>query len=134
MTLQGKGFFTFNLPDCEDGDPGSILAASQAAGLSHIIVKIADGTQAAGIDASGRDFTAPVVQALHQAGMAVWGWQYVYGDNPSTEATLAITRTQELGLEGLIVSAGEEYEQPGRSSAAHLYMTTVRAGLTVPLP
>ena len=65
MTLQGKGFFTFNLPECEDGDPGSILAAAQAAGLSHIIVKIADGMQAAGIDASIGDFTAPVVQALH---------------------------------------------------------------------
>ena len=133
MTLQGKGFFTFNLPECEDGDPSSILVAAQAAGLSHIIVKIADGTQAAGIDASGRDFTAPVVQALHQAGMAVWGWHYVCGDNPSTEATLAITRTQALGLDGLVVSAGEEYEQPGRSSAAHIYMTTVRAGLTVPI-
>jgi hypothetical protein len=133
MTLQGKGFFTFNLPDCEDGDPGSILAASQAAGLSHIIVRIADGTQAAGIDASGGDFTALVVKELQQAGTAVWGWQYVYGDNPSNEATLAITRTQELGLEGLVVSAGEEYEQPGRSSAAHIYMTTVRAGLPVPI-
>ena len=65
MTLQGKGFFTFNLPDCEGGDPGSILAAAQAAGLSHVIVKIADGVQAAGLDASGIDFTAPVVQALH---------------------------------------------------------------------
>jgi hypothetical protein len=133
MTLQGKGFFTFNLPECEDGDPGSILAAAQAAGLSHIIVKIADGTQATGIDASGGDFTALMVQALNQAGMAVWGWQYVYGDNPSVEATLAVTRTQALGLDGLVVSAGEEYEQPGRSSAAHLYMTTVRAGLTVPI-
>jgi hypothetical protein len=133
MTLLGKGFFAFNLPECEDGDPGSIRAAAQAAGLSHIIVKIADGTLANGIDASGVDFTAPVVQALQQAGMAVWGWQYIYGDNPSTEATLAITRTQELGLEGLVVSAGEEYEQPGRSSAAHIYMTTVRAGLTVPI-
>ena len=65
--------------------------------------------------------------------MAVWGWQYVYGDNPSDEATLAITRTQALGLDGLVVSAGEEYEQPGRSSAAHLYMTTLRAGLKVPI-
>ena len=133
MTLQGKGFFTFNLPDCEGGDPSSILAAAQAAGLSHIIVKIADGAKTAGIDASGVDFTAPVVQALQQAGMAVWGWQYVYGDNPSDEATIAIKRTQALGLDGYVVSAGEEYEQPGRSNAAHQFITTVRAALKVPI-
>ena len=90
MTLQGKGFFAFNLPDCEGGDPSSILAAAQAAGLSHIIVKIADGVQAAGIDPSGVDFTAPVVQALQQAGMNVWGWQSVYGNDPSAEAAIAI--------------------------------------------
>jgi len=133
MTLQGKGFFTFNLPECESGDPGSILAEAQAAGLSHIIVKIGDGAQAAGIDASGADFAAPVVQAFHQAGMGVWGWQYIYGDNPSAEATIAITRTQALGLDGFVVSVGEEYEQPGRSAAADLYMTTVRTALKVPI-
>jgi len=133
MTLQGKGFFTFNLPDCEGGDPSSILAAAQAAGLSHIIVRIADGSKAAGIDASGVDFTTPVVKALQLAGMAVWGWQYVYGDNPSAEATIAITLTHALGLDGYVVSAGEEFERPGRAIAAHQFITTVRAALKVPI-
>ena len=133
MSLQGKGFFTNNLRDCEGGDPGSILAAAQAAGFSHVIVKIADGTQPDGIDTYGVDFTAPVVQALQQAGMAVWGWQYVYGDAPSAEATIAITRMQALGLDGYVISAGEEYEQPGRSGAAQQFITTVRAELKVPV-
>jgi hypothetical protein len=133
MPLQGKGFFTFNLRNCEGGDPGSILAAAQAAGLSHIIVKIADGVQAAGIDPSGVDFTAPVVQALQQAGMNVWGWQSVYGNDPSAEAAIAIARMQALGLDGYVVSAGKEYEQPGRSSAAQQFITTVRAALKLPI-
>ena len=133
MTLQGKGFFITNLANCEGGDPGSILAAAQTAGLNHIIIKIADGALAAGIDASGVDFTTPVVQALHQAGMAVWGWQVVYGDNPSAEATIAITRNQALGLDGFVVSAGVGYERPGMSSAAHQFISTVRAGLKVPI-
>jgi len=133
MTLQGKGFFTFNLPDCEGGDPSSILAAAQAAGLSHIIVRIADGSKAVGVDASGVDFTTPVVKALQQGGMAVWGWQYIYGDNPSAEATIAITRTHALGLDGYVMCAGEEYERPGRASAAHQFVTTVRAALKVPI-
>ena len=133
MTLQGKGFFTANLADCEGGNPVAILAAAQAAGLSHIIVKIADGTQSAGLDASGIDFTAPVVQALQQAGLIVWGWQIVYGNNPSAEAAIAITRTQALGLNGYVVSAGTEFEQAGKSGAAHQFMTTVRSALKVPI-
>jgi len=133
MTLQGKGFFTVNLPDCEGGEPGSILAAAQAAGLSHLFVKIADGVKPAGVDASGVDFTAPVVQALQQAGMAVWGWQAVYGTNPSAEATIAITRLQALGLDGYVVSAGAEYEQPGKAGAAQEFIKTVHAALKVPI-
>ena len=133
MTLHGKGFFTFNLPDCEGGDPGSILTAAQAAGLSHVIVKIADGVKAAGISPSGIDLTLPVVQVLQRAGLAVWGWQYVYGDDPSGEATIAITRMKTLGLEGFVVCAGAEYEQPGRSSAAGQFITTMRAALRVPI-
>ena len=133
MTLQGKGFFTFNLLDCEGGHPGSILAVAQAAGLSHLIVKIADGVNAAGVDPFGVDFTAPVVQALHQAGLAVWGWQAVYGNNPSAEATIAITRMQALGLDGYVVSAGAEYEQSGKIRAVQQFLPTVRAALKVPI-
>ena len=64
MNLQGKGFFTSNLSECEGGDPGLILAAAQAANLRNLFVKIADGAQAAGINAAGVDFTEPVVQAF----------------------------------------------------------------------
>jgi len=133
MTLHGKGFFTLNLPDCEGGQPGAILAAAQAAGLSHVIVKIADGVKVAGLDASGMDLTTPVVQVLQRAGLAVWGWQVVYGDDPSAEASVAITRTKALGLEGYVIAAGAEYEQPGRSTAAQKFITTVRAGLRLPI-
>ncbi len=132
MILQGKGFFTFILPECEGGDPAKILAAAQAAGLSHVLVKIADGVKSFGVNSSG-DFTAPVVQALRAAGIAVWGWHYVYGNNPSAEANIAIQRTQELGLDGYVVDAEEEYKQPGKQAAARQFMTAVRGALTVPI-
>ena len=133
MTFQGKGFFISNLPDCESGKPAAILAAAQAAGLSHVFIKIADGLKAVGVDAAGLDFTAPVVQALQHAGLAVWGWQSVYGDQSSAEAAIAIKRMQTLGLEGFVVSAGSEYEQPGKSKAAQQFITTVRTALKVPI-
>ena len=133
MNPQCKGFFILNLPDCEGGQPKSILATAQAAGLSHVFVKIADGVKPAGVCASGVDFTAPVVQALQGAGLAVWGWQYVFGDNPSAEAALAIRRVQALGLDGYVVSARSEYERSGMSNAAQQFITTVHTALKVPI-
>jgi len=133
MTLQGKGFFTFILPQCEGGDPAAIVTAAQAAGLSHVLVKIADGARAFGVNDSGYDFTAPVVQALRAAGIAVWGWHYVYGNDPSAEANIAIQRAQSLGLDGYVVDAEDEYKQPGKEAAARQFMSAVRGALTVPI-
>jgi hypothetical protein len=133
MTLQGKGFFTFNLLECEGGEPASILAEAQAAGLSHLIVKIADGVNASDIDASGVDFTTPVVLALRAAGIAVWGWHQIHGDNPEGEAAIAIERTQALGLDGYVVNAEDEYQRPGMASAARQFMSTVREALKIPI-
>ncbi len=133
MTLQGKGFFTVTLSDCEGGDPAAIVAAAQAAGLSHVFVKIADGVKAFGVDASEFDFTAPVVQALRAAGIAVWGWHYVYGNDPTAEANIAIQCAQSLGLDGYVVNAEDEYKQPGKETVARQFMSAVREALTVPI-
>jgi hypothetical protein len=131
--LEGKGFFIEFLTDCEGGKPADILAAAQTAGLSHVLVKIADGVDAFGVDDKAGDITAPVVHALRGAGIAVWGWHSVYGNEPAAEAAIAIARVQTLGLDGYVVSAGEEYEQPGRQEAASIFMTAVRTALSCPI-
>jgi hypothetical protein len=133
MTLQGKGFFLFQLPQCEGGDPAAIMDAALAAGLSHVIVKIADGKKAFGIDASGVDFPALVVQVLRLAGIAVWGWHSIHGNNPSAEAAIAIARTQALDLDGYVVDVENEYQSPGMTSSARQFMTEVRSKLTIPI-
>ena len=133
MTLQGKGFFTFSLSECEGGNPAAIVAAAKGAGLSHVIVKIADGVKAFGIDSSGTDITSPVAQALHAAGIAVWGWHSLYGNNPADEAKIAIQRTQALGLKGYVVNAESEYERPGKEVAAHQFMSALHGAMTVPI-
>jgi hypothetical protein len=134
MTLQGKGFFIRSLPECEGGEPDSILAISKAAGLSHVLIKIADGGQPFGVDATSEiDTVTPVVQALHTAGISVWGWHPVYGSNPSAEAATAIARTQALELDGYVVEAKEAYCRPGMSEAAQEFMSAVRAKLKIPI-
>lgn len=133
MTLQGKGFFTSHLSECEGGDPASILAAALDAGLSHVIVKIADGEKALGIDGSGIDLTATAVQALRLAGIAVWGWQTIHGKNPMAEAAIAIARMQTLGLDGYVVNPEEQYQHAGMANSAHQFMAEVRSALTIPI-
>ncbi|MFH1908967.1 MAG: hypothetical protein ABIL11_16575 [Chloroflexota bacterium] len=133
MALQGKGFYTLLLPECEAGDPLAITCAARDAGLSHVLVKIADGTQPFGLDATGQDLSLPVIQALHAAGIAVWGWHAVYGDDPTGEAALAIIRVQELALDGYVLSAGAAYEQADKAQAARAFMTALRADWDVPI-
>ncbi len=133
MTLQGKGFYTNLLSECEAGDPLEITRAALDAGLSHVLVKIADGTQPFGLDETGQDLSLPLIQALHAAGIAVWGWHAVYGDDPTGEAALAIIRVQGLALDGYVLSAGAAYEQLEKAQAARAFMTALRADWDVPI-
>jgi hypothetical protein len=133
MVLQGKGFLIFNLPECEGGDPAAILAAAQEAGLSHVLIRIADGATVCGLDTAGVDLVAPVVQTLRACGIAVWGWQHVCGTDPLAEASTGIVRIQALGLDGFVVEAREEFSNPGKADVARQYMAAVRAALKIPI-
>lgn len=128
MGLQGKGFFIWKIPNCAGGDPRKIASAAQAAGMTHIVIKVADGNYAANLDdKTKQDLVPPVAAALKQLGIQVWGWHYVYGDDPSGEARVAIRRIRELGLEGYVIDAENEYSQPGRASAASTFMRSMRS-------
>ena len=130
MSLQGKGFFISLLSECEGGNPLAILLAAENAGLSHVLVKIAEGAQAFGLDPTSLDVSAPVVQALRAAGIAIWGWHEVSGNDPANEAAVAAHRVRELALDGYVFCAGAAYEQPGREQAARAFMAEVRAELS----
>jgi hypothetical protein len=133
MTLQGKGFLIFNLPDCQAGDPAAILTLAQEAGLSHVLIRVADGGVACGVDAAGSDSIAPVVQTLRAGGIAAWGWHPIHGNEPSIESAVAIQRAQALGLDGYVVVAREEFHHAGMHEAALQFMSAIRAALNIPL-
>lgn len=135
MILQGKGFFTWKIPKCENGNPNAIADLAQSAGLTHVLVKIADGSSAYfGEISSTVDLVPALVQALRARSIQVWGWQYVYGDNPIGEARIAIQRSQAFHLDGLVIDAEGHYKQPGKKDAAVRYMKELRTGLpTLPL-
>lgn len=122
MSIKGKGFFIFQIPECEGGNPDSIASVAQAAGLAHVWVKIADGTKPFGVG-----HTKPVVDALHRKRIAVWGWHYVYGNDPTGEASVAVRRYKELNLDGYVINAEVEYKN--RKAAARRFMSDLRDAL-----
>ncbi|MHC1784490.1 MAG: nuclear transport factor 2 family protein [Anaerolineaceae bacterium] len=131
MALQGKGFFIWNIASCESGNAAAIAATAQAAGLSHVLVKIADGPYTFGYHPTTRQDQVPaVVNELHSRGIQVWGWHYVYGDDPVGEANVAIQRVQQLGLDGYVIDAEVEYKEPGKDAAARRFMAELRSSLS----
>lgn len=127
MSLTGKGFTIWKVQSCEYGNTQAIVRKAQSAGLSHVLVKVADGAQP-----YNTSYLPGLASALKAAGIAVWGWQYVYGDAPLDEAKTAISAGSELHLDGFVVNAEKEYE--GKFRQAGAFMEHVAAGLKdVPL-
>ena len=130
MPLRGKGFFIWKIRDCDGGNAISIANSAQAAGFSHVLLKIADGSYSYNYDRNtSTDLIPPVVQALRNRGIQVWGWHYVYGNNPSGEARIAVSQCQKYNLDGYVIDAEGEYKQPGKDVAARRFMSELRAGL-----
>jgi len=129
MSLKGKGYWIWKIPSCENGDANAIANVAAAAGLTHLLIKIADGTNSYNIDSTGVDLVPPVIAAAHKKSIVCWGWQYVYGYDPIGEANKAIQRITQLGLDGYVIDAEAEYKQPGKSTAATTFMNQLRASL-----
>lgn len=130
MTLQGKGMMIWKISRCENGNAESIAAVAASAGLTHVLIKIADGPYSYNVDSSTKaDLVPAVVQALRAKGISPWGWHYVYGYNPTGEAQIAINRVKQLGLDGYVIDAESEYKEPGKSTAASTFMSHLRSSL-----
>jgi len=127
--LSGKGFYIWQVKNCEGGNPDAIATKAQNAKLSHVLIKIADTTFAYGFDQNNRDVVKPVVEALRGKGIQVWGWHYVKGDNPTGEASIAVQRMKQLHLDGYVIDAEGEYQNPAKVGAAKTFMTELRNGL-----
>jgi len=135
MTLQGKGFFIWKIRSCDSANVTNIAAAAQAAGLTHVLVKIADGTRYYNLDPNtNADLVPALVRALHDRNIAVWGWHYIYGEQPTAEAQNAVKRVKELGVDGYVINAEVEFKAPGMEGAAKTFVSELRRGLPSPYP
>ncbi len=126
--LEGKGFYIWKINKCENGDPNAIVRRARDAGLTHVLIKIADGSRAYNVD-----LATPLVEGLKGAGIKCWGWQFVYGDEPFREADIAVHRIRSLGLDGFVVNAEVDYKGKHAAASAYMESLTSRAGIPVGL-
>jgi len=128
MILTGKGFYIWKIPDCENGDPESIALTAQAAGLTHVLIKIANGIYDYNYDTSTKeDLIGPVAKALHKRNIKVWGWHYVFGSLPVEEAKAAIRQINRLPLDGYTIDAEAQYK--GQYTNCQIFMKELRNAL-----
>ena len=135
MAVDGKGFFIWRIEACEGGDPSRIAKVAKEAGISYVLIKIASGIYTYNYDHDAEvDLVFPVVHALKSKGIQAWGWHYVYGNDPISEARIGISRVEELNLDGYVIDAESEYQDSGKESAARIYMSELKAGLGNSVP
>ncbi len=135
MALKGKGFYIWKIKDCEGGNANAIALEAKEAGLSHVLIKVADGIYTYNYDWNARvDLVPPVASALRAMGIQVWGWHYVYGDNPGKEASIAVQRIKGLNLDGYVINAEHQYKESGKAAAARQFMSALRNGIGSNVP
>jgi hypothetical protein len=134
--LNGKGVFIWMIKDSSKGDPIEIANTAVRWGLSWVAIKIADGASPFNVRPNpipprwADDIMEPVVTALKSKGIAVWGWQYNYGNNPAGEAEIAFRRCKQFDLSGLILDPEKEFKaHENRAVNAKALMAGLRAGL-----
>lgn len=126
--LSGKGFFIWQISRVESGNVTTIADMAVSARLKHILIKIGDGVDASNV-INGVDLVLPLVKALKARGLEVWGWHYLYGDQPVQEASLAIQRISQTGIMGYVIDAEAYYKEAGKDVAARTFMQVMRNAL-----
>lgn len=116
----GQGMWIWRLSQTEGGDENAIVLRARAVGLTHVVVKIADGTNLYNGDRL-RGFYA----ALRAAAVKPYSWAYTYGDDPEGEAEAFAERAVTLDSVALIVDAeGDRYTNS--ATKAKRYMRRLR--------
>lgn len=128
MQPKGKGFYIWKISQCEGGDNQKIAFEAYQAGLTHVLVKIANGIYDYNYDVSLRkDLVAPLAEELLKYGIKTWGWHYVFGDLPKDEAGAAIRQIRKMPLEGYVIDAESEYK--GKYTPCRIFMSELRNAL-----
>ena len=120
------GMWIWYVGDSSGGSPSAIADRARAHGIGTVFVKSADGQH------YWSQFSTGLVSALKSRGLNVCAWQYVYGDFPRDEASVA-AHAIDKGADCFVIDAEVQYE--GEYPAARKYVRKLRrlAGSRYPI-
>jgi hypothetical protein len=124
--FDGQGMWIWYVSASDGGSLPSIIAQAKADGVSTLFVKSSDGPEN-----YWSQFSPELVADLHNAGLKVCAWQFVYGNNPVGEAEMG-AKAVSTGADCLVIDAEGEYE--GHYAAAQQYMETLRSKVGASYP
>ena len=120
-----QGMWIWYVDRSEGGSIPRIVTRAKAAGIGTLYVKAGDG------GSYWSQFNSTLVGALHQAGLDVCAWQFVYGERPRAEARVGAAAVRR-GADCLVIDAESQYE--GRYAAADRYVRALRARIGAAFP
>ncbi len=115
--FRGRAMWIWELSQSSGGNVAAIIARAKLHGIGAVYIKSSDGT------GFWPQFSKKLVTELHEAGLRVCAWQYVYGASPVAEANLG-ARAVTDGANCLVIDAESQYQ--GRYAAAGTYITRLR--------
>ncbi len=115
--FRGRAMWIWQLRNTDGGNVAAIVAQAKRYGITAVYIKSGDGTQ------YWQQFSPALVNSLHQAGLRVCAWQYVYGVHPVAEADVG-ARAVRAGANCLVIDAESQYQS--RYPAAQTYITRLR--------
>ena len=124
--FERQGMWIWYVSRSEGGSLGRIVARARRHGVGTVYVKAGDATDGWG------QFSRHLVRRLHQGGLDVCAWTFVYGRYPAAEARVAAAAI-EKGADCFVIDAEGHYE--GRYASADRYMQVLRkrVGAAYPL-
>ncbi len=115
--FKGRAMWIWELPESNHGNVAEIIAKAKLYGIGAVYIKSSDGT------GYWPQFSKTLVTELHEAGIKVCAWQYVYGTSPVAEADLG-ARAVRNGANCLVIDAESQYQ--GKYAAAQNYIARLR--------
>jgi hypothetical protein len=120
-----QGMWIWYVDRSDGGDLARIVARANRFGIGTLYIKAGDGGD------TWSQFSPALIGTLHQGGLDVCAWQFVYGERPVAEARVAATAVRR-GADCLAIDAESHYE--GRYAAADRYIRALRARIGPSFP
>ena len=118
LPVTGKGIWIWKIYDTDDdgkidsGNLPSVIEKTKSAGIRWVVIKFGDGSDYWPTNPERKlykwfkknNYTlSDIINGFHNAGIKIFGWHYVYGDDPTEEADVSNKILNISGIDGLII-------------------------------